>query len=111
MPVNVAIPRRRSLEQNRVAALKCRKRKKRWTENLEQKKSGLEAIHTDLLGEYENLFQESSQLKNLLTIHAGCQDLNIDIWTRNEASKYVRNLHSPHGANGLCSVPTLDSTV
>lgn len=68
----------RSLERNRVAASKCRKRKKQWTENLEEKNSGLEAIHSDLQAEYMNLLQESSQLKNLLISHASCQNPNID---------------------------------
>ncbi|OAQ60921.1 transcription factor ATF2 [Pochonia chlamydosporia 170] len=97
-----------AVERNRVTASNCRKRKKQWTENLEEKKSGLEAIHGDLQAEYMNLLQESSQLKNLLISHASCQHPDIDIWIKNEASKYVHNLHSPQSVNILCSVPSLD---
>lgn len=96
-------PRERSLQRNRVAASGFRKRKREWTENLEQKKSGLEAIHSDLQSEHMDLLQESSQLKNLLISHASCQDPNVDGWIRNEASKYVRNLHSPNRVNRLKS--------
>lgn len=40
-----------SLERNRVAASKCRNRKKQWAENLREQKSELEAIHTNLQAE------------------------------------------------------------
>ncbi|OAQ65371.1 transcription factor ATF2 [Pochonia chlamydosporia 170] len=100
--------RQRSLERNRVAASKCRKRKKQWTDNLEQKKSGLESIHNELQAEYMQLLQESSQLKNFLIGHSGCQDPNIDVWIKNEASKFVRNLHMTNRVNSVYSVPSLD---
>ncbi|OAQ60870.2 basic-leucine zipper (bZIP) transcription factor [Pochonia chlamydosporia 170] len=86
--------RQRSLERNRVAASKCRKRKKQWTKNLEQKQSCLESIHLQLQAECMNLRKESSQLKNYLISHASCQDANIDGWINSEALKYARNLQS-----------------
>ncbi|KAG6015330.1 hypothetical protein E4U43_005430 [Claviceps pusilla] len=99
--------RERSLERNRVAASKCRKRKKAWTEKLEEKKSGLEAMHSELQSQYLSLLQESSHLKNHLITHAGCHDPNIDVWINNEASKYVRrlsgeNFHRPR-RNSHCT--------
>lgn len=48
-----------------------------------------------------NLVQESSQLKNLSISLASCQDASVDGWIRNEAIKYIRNLHSPHQVNSL----------
>ncbi|KAG8408487.1 hypothetical protein J3459_017567 [Metarhizium acridum] len=100
--------RQRSLEKNRVAASKCRKRKKQWTENLEQKKSGLESVHAELQSEYMELLQETSELKNFLISHASCQDPNIDIWIKNEASKYVRNLHNASRVHSMHSIPSQD---
>jgi hypothetical protein len=100
--------RQRSLERNRAAASKCRKRKKQWTENLEDKRSRLESIHQALQAEYMNLLQESSQLKNFLISHASCQDPNIDIWIKNEASKYVQSLQSSRRSDSLLPVPSLD---
>ncbi|KAG5949176.1 hypothetical protein E4U53_006016 [Claviceps sorghi] len=98
--------RERSLERNRVAASKCRKRKKAWTEKLEEKKSGLEAMHSELQSQYLSLLEESSHLKNHLITHAGCHDPNIDVWINNEASKYVRRLsgesfHRPSNNNSV----------
>ncbi|KHN93716.1 transcription factor ATF2 [Metarhizium album ARSEF 1941] len=101
--------RQRSLEKNRVAASKCRKRKKQWTETLEQKKSGLESVHRELQSEYTELLQESSKLKNFLITHASCQDPNIDTWIKNEASKYVRNLHNSAGPRSMYSVSSVEA--
>ncbi|KZZ92873.1 activating transcription factor 7a [Moelleriella libera RCEF 2490] len=88
----------RSLERNRVAASKCRKRRKIWTEKLEEKKSDLEEIHKELQAQYMSLLQETSQLKNHLIGHACCHDPNIDVWINNEASRYARRLNTqvPH---------------
>ncbi|KAG6029582.1 hypothetical protein E4U40_000450 [Claviceps sp. LM458 group G5] len=102
--------RERSLERNRVAASKCRKRKKAWTEKLEEKKSGLEAMNSELQSQYLGLLEESSYLKNHLISHAGCHDPNIDVWINNEASKYVRRLSgsdNPHRARSIHSLPSL----
>ncbi|KAG5923471.1 hypothetical protein E4U42_004948 [Claviceps africana] len=103
--------RERSLERNRVAASKCRKRKKAWTEKLEEKKSGLEAMHSELQSQYLSLLEESSHLKNHLITHAGCHDPNIDVWINNEASKYVRRLSGEnfHRPSSMQSLPSLDN--
>ncbi|KAG6112760.1 hypothetical protein E4U13_004156 [Claviceps humidiphila] len=104
--------RERSLERNRVAASKCRKRKKAWTEKLEEKKSGLEAMNSELQSQYLGLLEESSYLKNHLISHAGCHDPNIDVWINNEASKYVRRLSgsdNPHRARSIHSLPSLEN--
>ncbi|KAG5984151.1 hypothetical protein E4U55_005864 [Claviceps digitariae] len=103
--------RERSLERNRVAASKCRKRKKAWTEKLEEKKSGLEAMHSELQSQYLSLLQESSHLKNHLITHAGCHDPNIDVWINNEASKYVRRLsgENMHRPRSMQSLPSLEN--
>lgn len=84
--------RKRSLERNRVAASKCRKRKNKWINNLEEMKVGLEALHSVLQSEHMDLLQESCQLKNYLICHATCHNPNIDEWINNEALKYVRKL-------------------
>ncbi|KAG6049175.1 hypothetical protein E4U17_006909 [Claviceps sp. LM77 group G4] len=104
--------RERSLERNRVAASKCRKRKKAWTEKLEEKKSGLEAMNSELQSQYLGLLEESSYLKNHLISHAGCHDPNIDVWINNEASKYVRRLSgsdNPHRDRSIHSLPSLEN--
>ena len=82
----------RLLARNRVAASKCRQRKKQWTEKLETKKSDLQSEHADLQSQYVNLLQEASQLKDMLLNHAGCNDPNIASWIDNEAGKYAKKL-------------------
>ncbi|KAK2608398.1 hypothetical protein QQS21_003084 [Conoideocrella luteorostrata] len=85
--------REKCLNRNRVAASKCRRRKNEWIENLEQKKSTVEALHGELGAQYRDLLRETTILKNRLIHHAGCRDLNIDMWIKNEALDYARRLH------------------
>lgn len=80
------------LARNRIAASKCRVRKKKWIENLQVEKTGVEAIRKELQAQYITLLQEACVLKNHLINHAGCGDPNIDIWISNEASKFARRL-------------------
>ncbi|ODA83564.1 hypothetical protein RJ55_02078 [Drechmeria coniospora] len=91
--------RHHSLERNRVAASKCREKKKQWVHELESKKAELEALHASLLVECTNLLEESTQIKNLLMDHAACHDPNIDMWLDNEATRFV------HRPSDLASLP------
>ncbi|OAQ60880.2 basic-leucine zipper (bZIP) transcription factor [Pochonia chlamydosporia 170] len=100
--------RQRSLERNRVAASRCRKRKKQWVDNLEQKKSGLESIHHELQTEYMRLLNELSLLKGHVINHARCRDANINVWINNEASKYARTLQSANRMNSIHSIQSVD---
>lgn len=100
--------RQRSLEKNRVAASKCRKRKKQWVDNLEQRKSGLESIHHELQTEYMKLLNETSVLKDYIIRHACCQDANIGAWINDEASKYAHTLRSANRMNSIHSIRSVD---
>ncbi|KFA65616.1 hypothetical protein S40285_09500 [Stachybotrys chlorohalonatus IBT 40285] len=81
--------RNRILERNRVAASKCRQKKKEWTYNLEDTKSILEAQNMELHSEYDELLEQSTKMKNALLCHATCNDPIIDRWIKVEARKYV----------------------
>lgn len=81
--------RENMLERNRVAASKCRSRKKIWTENLEEKKSRLQKLHGELMADYWRLLQESSLLKSMIISHAGCHEPNIDMWIKFETSRHI----------------------
>lgn len=96
------------LEKNRVAASKCRQKKKEYVSELEDTRSGLEDQNSHLQVEYHGLLGQVTQMKNELMCHASCQDPNIDRWIQNEARKFVegQNSHatqnmvaggSPHG--------------
>ena len=84
-------PRRsKFLERNRVAASKCRQKKKEWMSQLEEHKFGLENEHSQLQIEYNGLVGEVSRMKNELMSHAGCNDANIDRWLQSEAQRFVQ---------------------
>ncbi|CAG9995950.1 unnamed protein product [Clonostachys byssicola] len=82
--------RNKYLERNRLAASKCRQKKKEWMHDLEATKALLEAKHAALQREYNALLQEVSQIKTLLMAHSNCHDPNIDQWIEGEARRFVR---------------------
>ncbi|KAJ2901672.1 bZIP transcription factor [Zalerion maritima] len=82
--------RDRFLERNRLAASKCRQKKKEWVSGLQDQKTGLENKHSHLRMEYNGLLGEVSGLKEELMTHANCHDPNINQWLENEARKFVQ---------------------
>ncbi len=96
-------PRTRSLERNRIAASRCRQKKKERLSGLEAKKSKLEKQYKSLHSESNALLDEVTQLKNLLMTHAGCKDPNIDGWINNEANSYIRRLSQNAGPPGAAA--------
>ncbi|KAI1100747.1 hypothetical protein F4804DRAFT_344506 [Jackrogersella minutella] len=81
--------RNRFLEKNRVAATKCRQKKKEWVSDLEETRFGLESQNNHLQMEYSSLRNEITQIKSQLMEHASCNDPNIDKWIENEAKRFV----------------------
>ncbi|KAI0403391.1 hypothetical protein F4802DRAFT_295891 [Xylaria palmicola] len=77
------------LQRNRVAAMKCRKKKKEWVNDLEETKSGLESQNTHLHMELDGLVGEAGRIRSQLMSHANCNDSNIDKWIENEAKRFV----------------------
>lgn len=81
--------REKFLERNRVAAGKCRvKRKSRMTD-LEVTKLDLEKQNSKLRMEHAALLNEASQARAMLMGHASCNDYRIDKWIENEAKRFV----------------------
>ena len=89
--------RSRCLERNRVAASKCREKKKQWVQDLESAKAELEQQHASLQAECASLLDEATQIKNWLMEHATCGDANIDAWIGNEAMRFVQRSGSGAG--------------
>ncbi|KAI0517637.1 hypothetical protein F5B22DRAFT_645817 [Xylaria bambusicola] len=81
--------RKHFLQRNRVAAMKCRKKKKEWVNDLEETKSGLENQNAHLHMELDGLVDEASRIRAQLMAHANCNDSNIDKWIENEAKRFV----------------------
>lgn len=82
--------RNKYLERNRVAASKCRQKKKAWINDLEAQKSELEQKRSNLQHENKSLINEITQLKNQLVQHAGCSDPRINSWIETEARRFVQ---------------------
>lgn len=82
--------RNKFLERNRIAASKCREKKKQFVSELEETKISLEQQHAHLQVEYNALVTEVGTLKHELMTHAKCNDTNIDKWIANEARKFVQ---------------------
>lgn len=64
--------RKNFLERNRVAALKCRQRKKQWLANLQQKVEMFSSENDSLSGQISQLREEVVNLKTLLLAHKDC---------------------------------------
>lgn len=82
----------KDLERNRTAAAKCRQRKRKWTEDLEVSRAQLETENNRLSTEHAELVGEILDLKNLVILHAQCNDPKIDGWLAKEAGKYAKKL-------------------
>ncbi|KAK0720497.1 hypothetical protein B0H67DRAFT_643747 [Lasiosphaeris hirsuta] len=89
--------RSKFLERNRIAASKCREKKKQYVSDLEETKIGLETQHAQLQMEYNGLLGEVSGLKHHLMAHAKCNDPNIDRWLSNEARRFVQTSNEIFG--------------
>ncbi|KAK4082789.1 transcriptional regulator family: bZIP [Trichoderma aggressivum f. europaeum] len=90
-----AAQRSKNLERNRIAASKCRQKKKEWVLELEETKSGMELRHNSLRVEYFQLLDEVTRIKNQLMAHAACNDPNINFWIEKEALRYVERCMDP----------------
>jgi hypothetical protein len=81
--------REKFLERNRVAAGKCREKRKTWVTDLEDTKLDLENQNSRLRMEHSALLNEVNQTRSILMAHANCSDFRIDKWVENEAKRYV----------------------
>jgi hypothetical protein len=90
--------RNKFLKRNRIAASKCRQKKKEWVSSLEDTRYGLEHENNVLHKQYNGLVDELSTIKNQLMQHASCNDANINQWLDNEARKFVQRIASQNQA-------------
>jgi hypothetical protein len=78
--------------RNRVAATKCRQKKKVNIDNLKEMQDMLQAQNDKLRAEFQQLRMEVGEIKNHLINHTGCNDANINRWVENEAKGFVKKL-------------------
>ncbi|EGR46862.1 uncharacterized protein TRIREDRAFT_109538 [Trichoderma reesei QM6a] len=101
-------------QRNRVAASKCRQKKKEKVDELKEIKSSLERRNSELQLEYQRLRQELGQVKSHLIRHTDCNDPNIDRWVENEAKSYVQKLvqtSEQRRLGSVCSMSSADGVV
>lgn len=98
-------------QRNRVAASKCRRKKKAKVDELKEMKSNLEARNNELYMEYQRLRQEIAQIKSDLVYHNECNDSNINRWVENEAKGYVEKLVRNNERQPMRSIGSADGVV
>lgn len=81
--------RSKFLERNRVAASKCRQKKKQWVENLEAKARALQAQFNHLNVVVESLKEEVLHLKVEVVRHRDCDGSDIQKFIRDEGDAFA----------------------
>jgi ATF/CREB family transcription factor len=97
--------RRNFLERNRVAALKCRQRKKQWLANLQAKVEMYGTENDALNATVQQLREEIVSLKTLLLAHKDCpvarsNGVQLDIATM-ASNEYGQMPVMPYGSMGM----------
>ena len=82
------VRRSKFLERNRVAASKCRQKKKEWTSNLESRARDLQTENNSLRMCIDSLKEEFFYLKNQITEHKHCECREIQEYLENPAHQF-----------------------
>jgi len=96
--------RRRFLERNRVAASKCRQKKKEWMQNLEETARNAQNNSKYLQAAVVQLKDELLLLKQELLKHHGCDCTKIRTYLMQEAEKVV--VDQQKKGSSMVDVPT-----
>ncbi len=89
-PSNQEVSRRsKFLERNRVAASKCRQKKKQWVENLETKARNLQAQYKHLNLVVDSLKEEILYLKVEMMRHKDCEGSEIQKFIKGEGGAFA----------------------
>lgn len=95
-------------QRNRVAASKCRQKKKVKVDELKEKLARLEAQNNDLRKEFQTLREEVGKVKSDLINHTECHDSNINRWVENEAKGFVKKLVANEERQRMESISSID---
>lgn len=91
--------RQKFLERNRIAASKCRRKKKQWTQNLEENARRAQQNSRNLNKMVSNLRDELLTLKGELLKHNGCECERIKQYLMNEATRVVQGTTNNSGSS------------
>ncbi|KAI8645413.1 hypothetical protein BD408DRAFT_338766 [Parasitella parasitica] len=84
--------RKKFLERNRVAAYKCRQKKKNWMQDLEQKAELQNNQNEELRKLVAMLKEESMYLRNLLLTHGNCDCDSVQAYLRKQSAEITNNI-------------------
>lgn len=98
----VSPERARRLERNRIAANKCRIKKKKEHESIQSVLHSAIAKRQTLIAEVNVLKEEVWQLKNRMFEHANCDDQRINL----QLAKMAQNVLGAKAEAVKCSTPT-----
>lgn len=98
--------RRKFLERNRVAASKCRQKKKQWMQELETNARKAQSDSKHLHGMVGILREELLRLKGELLKHSSCGCEQISTYLLNEATKVAEGAHRSMTLLQQCTNPT-----
>lgn len=97
--------RRKFLERNRVAASKCRQKKKQWMQELETNARKAQSDSKHLHGMVGILREELLRLKGELLKHSSCGCEQISTYLLNEATKVAEGAHRSMALLQQCPNP------
>ena len=87
------VKRSKFLERNRVAASKCRQKKKEWTQNLENRARELQKDNNQLRIVVDSCRQEVLFLKGELLKHSQCECESIQAFIKSGANNFADQKH------------------
>ncbi|KAI7905543.1 uncharacterized protein BX663DRAFT_429897 [Cokeromyces recurvatus] len=93
--------RKKFLERNRVAAYKCRQKKKNWMQELEHKAEIQNAYNEELRALVAQLKEESMYLRNLLLTHGNCNCESVQAYLRKTSAEITNNVVPTNANNDL----------
>jgi ATF/CREB family transcription factor len=102
--------RKNFLERNRVAALKCRQRKKQWLANLQTKVEMFSSENDSLTAQISSLREEVVNLKTLLLAHKDCpvtQQQGLQGAYLQQAMEPFNPQINPYGMAGIPNQPVM----
>ncbi|CEP08450.1 hypothetical protein [Parasitella parasitica] len=102
--------RKKFLERNRVAAYKCRQKKKNWMQELEHKAEIQNSQNEELRKLVALLKEESMYLRNLLLTHGNCECDSVQAYLRKQSAEITNNIvPSRRNSAATTNFPTMPS--
>ncbi|KAI8394181.1 uncharacterized protein BYT42DRAFT_33904 [Radiomyces spectabilis] len=101
--------RKKFLERNRVAASKCRQKKKKWMQELEQRSEQVANRNKELHDLVSQLREETMYLRNQLLAHGNCDCTVVQSYLRKTSAQITSSVASA-AAESTTTVPVPPTT-